>query len=349
MQQASPQLVFFSELTPAALVDLWREPGVLDLLVERGYGVAMALTHYDPEAASAARLMAGRGIPLTAWLLLSEEAGYWFNVENYPQAVAHYRAFREWVAEEDLTFAAVGVSMSLSRTALREIREANALPIVRGALAAERNALYPAAAEAYYGLAAEIRADGFALHSYQYPFIVDDRRATTTIVQRTLSIVDLPADVEVLLCYSSLFPPHIFGHDLGGALVVEYGIYADSIGVGSTGGSRVMDPLTGEEPKRLAWEGLARDLRLAAQYTDIIHVSSLEGCVARGHLERLRDFDWSAAAVVPRRFRAVMQGVRLALAAILWWSRHGLTLMGWLGWVVVAVIMLRRAAERLRR
>lgn len=349
MPQPTPQLIFFVELYADALVELLEQPAVVDLLATRGYGLSMAMLDWSPERADLVRMLNQRDIPITARLLLPKDAGYWFNVENYPQAVAQYRTFRQWALAEGLRFAAVGLDMEPPTHQRRALGSANPLAIYRAITSARSNALFPAAQEAYHDLVANIRVDGYAVHAYQYPFVVDDRRAGTTLAQRALNVVALPSDLEVLCCYSSLVPRINAAIDLGTALIAEYGIYADSIGVGSTGGGIVVDPATGARAARLSWRALARDLQLAAQYTDTIHVFSLEGCVEAGYLEPLSGLDWSAAPALSIPERLLGRLLRFSIGVILWWSRAGLTFMGWLGWVVVGAMLLRRGVQRLRR
>lgn len=344
-----PRLIFFTELASEPLVQLLARPGLVDILAAQGYGVAMAMLDFDDLRAELVRRLTRRGIKVTAWLLLPPDAGYWFNVENYPQAVERYHMLRDWARELDLPFVAVGLDMEPPLPERIDPRYLHTPAIISRLMAARSNALFPAAQEAYLQLVAEIRFDGYAVHTYQYPFVVDDRRAATTLVQRTLNVVDLPADVEVLMCYSSMVPRNLFGSDLGGALVATYGLHADSIGIGSTGGGVVLDQRTGAQAPRLSWAALERDLRIAAQYTDLIHIFSLEGCIAAGYFDRLIAFDWSPVPRIARRHRLAMGGIRWFVGVVLWWSHFGLTLLGWLGWVVAGGMLLRRALARRRR
>lgn len=303
----------------------------------------------NPMQAAVVRLLNARGIPLTAWLLLTREAGYWLNVDNYPQASARYHTFREWAHSEGLAFAAVGLDMQPSSSQRLRLRTANPVEVYQAIATARNNALFPAAYEAYHDLVAEIRSEGYVAHTYQYPFVVDDRRAGTTLVQRALNVVALPVELEVLMCYSSLVPRWLGGARLGSALIAEYGVYADAIGIGTTGGGTRGDPQAEAQAEHLSWNEIARDLRLAARYTDTIHVFSLEGCVENDYITRLERFDWHAGVVIPVRFAVMARLLRLTSVFILGWSRVGLAFMGWLGWVVVAVIMVRRQLGRWRR
>ncbi len=228
--------------------------------------------------------MSNHGINVHARLLLSEDAGIWFNVDNYPQVIARYQVFREWARAENLHLQRCRAGHGIAALSHPRITTPTPWTLFHLLSRAHSNTLFPAASRAYIDLAAQIRADGYAVHSYQYPLIVDDRRSGSTLFQRALHVVDLPADVEVLLCYSSAVPRAIFGSDLGGALIAEYGAYADSVGVGSTGGG--LRPGGAARPNsntRLTWKAFERDLRLAAAYTDTIHIFSLEGTYAAGY------------------------------------------------------------------
>lgn len=345
MATTLPQLIFFTELEAETLATLLERRGMLQTLAVQQYGLAMGMLDWSPRRVELVRRLNRLGIPVTAWLLLPRDAGYWFNVDNYPQALSLYHTFRSWVLDEGLTFQAVGLDFEPSRQQRSGLRQLKPLAVYGAIVEARNNALYPAAYEAYHDLVAEIRSDGYAIHTYQYPVVIDDRRATTTLIQRALNVVDLLVDVEVLMCYSSLLAQSSLHSDLGGALIEEYGVYADSIAVGSTGGGNHDGP----RQKPLTWPAFARDLRLAATYTDSIHVFSLEGCVEQGYFERLPGFDWSVPVHIAGRYRVAARAIRAVIGLGLWWSRFGMVALGWLGWLVTGVILLRRLLERLRK
>ncbi|HEX6291035.1 MAG TPA: hypothetical protein VFZ66_17750 [Herpetosiphonaceae bacterium] len=344
-----PDVIFFCELGPLALAELFEQPGLIDTLRSQQYGVALAMLDFSPQRTAAVRTLNARNIPVTAWLLLPVEEGYWFNLHNYPQALVAYQAFREWAEREHLHFTAVGLDIEPSLAELHAARRQGMRSIFNRAVLAQRNALYPAAREAYHDLAATIRHDGYAVHTYQYPFIVDDRRAGTTLIQRMLDIVDVPADEEVLMLYSSNFFRGIFGSDLGGAVVRSYGQHADGIGIGVTGGGVILDPITGLQSPRMSLEAFRRDLRIAAQYTDVVHIFSLEGCVDRGWLPELEALDWERPVAVMRHQRMQMGAFRVLIGFVLWSARYGWTALGWLGWVVAGSMFLSRRIKRWQR
>lgn len=340
-----PQLIFFTELDANGLTALLERGEILQTLATQQYGLAMGMLDFSPQRAEIVRRLHQHGIAVTARLLLPRDAGYWFNVENYPQAMNLYRTFRNWTLDEGLTFDAVGLDLEPSRQQRAGLRQMKPLAMYGAIVEARNNALYPAAYEAYHDLVAEIRSDGYAVHTYHVPLVIDDRRAATTLIQRALNVVDLLADVEVVLLYSSYLAQTSLHTDLGGALIEEYGVYSDSIGVGSTGGGNSDDPRT----KPLTWPAFARDLRLAAKVSDSIHIFSLEGCVEQGYFERLPDFDWFTPVQVAGRYHVAARAIRALIGFGLWWSSFGMVVLGWLGWLVTGVILLRRLLARIRR
>jgi hypothetical protein len=331
------RLIFFTELEGAALIELLRRPGLLDLLMIQGYGIALSVARLDAARAEAAQLLNSRGVPLVAWLLLPPEEGFAFNLQNYPQAIAHYRAFRAWATEHALAFEAVGLEIESPpdedpRSPQWGFREG-----ARRLWLAGENVLYHSARAAYAEMIGAIRHDGYEAHTYQMPFVADDRRAGTTVVQRALDIMDLPADVDVLMC-SSCVPSERLDDDLGGALIASYGPSADAIGVGSVGED---DEDGHAEAARLPWPALRRDLLLASRYTDTIYVFSLEDCAERGLLEQIAALDWSAPARPDRGKRTLVGALRLLLLGILVGGRFGPRTLAWAGWAIAAWLWWR--------
>jgi hypothetical protein len=189
---------------------------------------------------------------------------------------------------------------------------------------------------------AAIRHDGYEVHTYQMPFVADDRRAGTTVVQRALDILDLPADLDVLMCSSSV-PSERLDYDLGGALIASYGPVADAIGVGSTGEEPAEEPAV-----LLPWPALRRDLLLAARYTDTIYLFSLEDCAERRLLDQIAALDWEQPARPARGKRALVGGLRWLLFALLIGGRFGPRTLAWAGWGLAALLWWRgrRAPSR---
>jgi hypothetical protein len=329
-----PRLIFFTDLEGTDLLSLLQQPRLLDQLVSEGFGVALSVARLDDARARAAQLLNAHGVPLIAWLLLPPEAGFAFNLQNYPQAITHYRAFRAWALEHELSFEAVGLEIEAPPDEDPRSPQWGLREIARRFWLASENVLYPSAHAAYTEMIGAIRHDGYQAHTFQMPFVADDRRAGTTLVQRALDIMDLPADVDVLMC-SSCVPSERLDNDLGGALIASYGPLADAIGVGSASED------AGEEIVRLPWPALRRDLLLAARYTDTIYLFSLEDCAGRGLLDKIATLDWDAPARPAAGKRALVRGLRWLLLAVLVGGRFGPRTLAWAGWGLALLLWWR--------
>lgn len=326
-----PYLIFTCELEGPELLALFDAPHVLDTLERLGCGVALGLPTLSPERAEAARLLKRRGVSVVAWLTAPAEEGFAFNAQNYPLADDRYELFRAWVSQNQLDFDAIGLEVSPPSELMRmsQLRPGS---LTQRLLQARDTTLYLAARAAYTELISTMHHDGYEVHTYQLPIVADDRRAGTTLVQRALDVVDLPADLDVLLCSSGV-PIERLGGDLGGALVASYGPGADAIAVGDAGSDDDLPPLP--------WASLRRDLLLAAQYTDTIYVDSLEDCARRGFLPSIAALDWGARPRVSPAKRAVVAALRGTLWATLIVARFGPRALGWLGWLLAAGLWLR--------
>ncbi len=305
-----PRLTFFCELGAEPLQALFADPAVLEHLVALRAAVSLGLVELGEQRAAVVRRLHEAGIPVIAWQLLPAEQGYWFNLDNAPQAAARYSAFREWTAAHHLSWDGVGLDIEPDLHELRRLlaRGWRELPALLRRL--RRSERLRQARAAYSALAARIREDGYRVDTYQLPLIVDERQAGSTLLQRLLGVVELPADREVLMLYSSFVRPH------GVSLLESYGAQASSIGVGSTGGG-VELPGAGAAPP-LSWDELSRDLWLARRWCADLHVFSLEGCVRQGFLARLRSFDWEEPVERPQTKTRRMELMRRVGKALLW-------------------------------
>jgi hypothetical protein len=323
-----PHLTFACELEHGPLTELLSDPAVHRDLLALKATVSLGLLDLSPERAAVVRRLNEAGIPAIAWLLLPNEQGYWFNADNWPQAVACYAAFQRWTAEHGLRWAGVGLDFEPDINEMRKLEAGQVgslVPVTLRRLI--DNERVRRAQVAYAMLVAQIHADGYPVESYQFSNILDERKAGSTLQQRVFSIVDVPADREVLMLYSS------FARGLGPANLWLYGRDAGCIGVGSTGGG--VEGPDGIEP--LSWDELARDLLLARHRKDYIFIFSLEGCVRQGFLSRLVQFDWDGPVEEPIEAARHLSWPRRGIQGMLWASAHPLIVLGglagalWLG------------------
>jgi hypothetical protein len=338
--QTHPHLIFFTELDGPALHHLLMNEQLIHEMVTQEHGLALALRDFTTSLVNVVRHLNAYGIYTVAWLLLSPEEGGHFNLQNYPQAIEQYQKFHTWACQHQLHFDAVGLDIEPPAGEVLHIYKWGLRDIARRLWLAQENVLYPAARMAYTDLIARIHHDGYEVHIYQTPLLVDDRRAGTTLIQRAMDVVDLPADVEVLLFYRSL-PIESMSHNLEGALIASYGPAVDSIGIGDTGGTYPIGDNGWQSPP-IPWNMLERDLLLAAEYTDTIYLYSFEGCLERNLLPHIAQMDWSKTPSLPVRQRLLIEMLRSILAGILLLARYSQALLAWLGWVLAIVLFFKQ-------
>lgn len=330
------QLTFFCELDGPQLKKLFESRFVYDDLKTLGASIALGILDFSDERVEIVRKLNQLGIPVKAWLLLPKDEGYWFNMENHDQALQRYADFKTWTDENSLDWTGIGLDIEPDFNQMTDA--------YFGRLVAVKNALkryfskdtLKKANLAYRQLAVWIKDDGYFLEAYHFPFIVDDRKAHSTVAQRLGGLVDVPADREVLMLYSSLFQP------MGNRLLWSYAEEAQAIGVGSTGGGVIMEGAT--VPRPLNWDEFSTDLRLAWQSGKPVYVFSLEGCVEQEFLPRLVTFDPSGEVQYPKT--ALLKGARKGLSGLLWLLERPFVLLAGLTGIMGAIVAIRSGKKR---
>ena len=314
-----PVLTFFCELEAQPLEALFTNPQVILDLKALNAGVSLGILDFSPERAGVVQHLNKAAIPVTAWLLLPKEQGYWFNSTNAAQAARRYADFKAWTAEHDLKWAAIGLDIepNINETISLTQNRSSLAPTILKRLFDQQSLLR--AEMAYASLAARIQTDGYLVESYHIPFIIDERKAGSTLLKRLAGLVDFQANREVLTLYSSIMRP------FGDGLIWSYGRQADSIGIGITGGGVDIQAVKDIPP--MTWAELTRDLRLAYHLKKPVHIFSLEGCLNEGYLTRLRTFDWEGPVTEPVESYQKVHVVRQLGQAGLWATAHPLVVM----------------------
>ena len=297
------RLSFFNEQDSPELTALVGDAAVLRELRALGAQVTMGLRDLSAERASAVRRLCDEGIPVGGWLLLPREQGYFATYDNLEAVEARVDAVLRWSELHQVPLSSLGFDFEPD---LRELDRLFHHPVRALAAWARRSRDRPRRAralEAYRALISRLRAMGWAVETYQFPLLLEDRAADSHFLQRFCSSLDVPVEREVMMAYSSLFGP------LGPGLVEGWTRSSGAVAVGSTGGG--VDPL----PK-LSFDELSRDLRLAARVCRDVSIFSLEGCVQHGNLPRLLDFDWTAPVTVPLGQRVGAASVRSSARAL---------------------------------
>ena len=306
-----PDLTFFTELDSEALSTLFEDKTILEKLLTLEASLSLGILDLSEQRAEVVKRLNAAGIPVIGWLLLPEEDGYWFNIDNYEKAAARYISFKAWTRKHNLQWAGVGLDIEMNINDLRQVmtrHQADRFVSTLFQRYLDKNRA-TRARRVYQALVNVIRSDGYPVESYHLPIIEEERRGRSTVLQRTLGLVDIKTDCEVLMLYSSFLRPD------GAAVLWSYAPNADSIGVGNTGGGVDVEGVIDLEP--LSWEEFSRDLRLCVMRNKPVHIFCLEGCVAQGFLSKLEDFDWDKPVPIPERVNKVKM-LRTGGAALLW-------------------------------
>ena len=332
---AFPRLNFACEQDTPALQALFAGDEVINDLQALHATVSLGILDFSPERAQTVKKLNQAGVPVVAWLLLPIDQGYWFHQDNATQAVACYRSFKAWTAEYKLVWDGVGFDIE---PGIREMQRwmSGKWQAISNMLRRSFNwRVFRTARRIYRYLIDEIHTDGFRVDIYQFPFIIDERKAESTLLQRATGIIDLPADREILMLYSSFARPH------GAGFVWSYAPEAKAIGIGLT--STGVETGTPFESPPLSWDELERDLRLAYAWTDNLFIYSLEGCVKRGFLPLLKTFTWDQPILAPTEPALWVENLRGLLQTVLWISTHlWLVALGILGLVLLFIPLRRR-------
>ena len=308
-----PSVTFVCELDAARLTELFADGSVIDELQALGARVMIMVSDFSVERARVVRQLNQAGIPLVGIPLFPVEEGYYLTVDNAPRAAHRYERWKQWTAEHGLVWEQVGLDIEPEAQFYLQLMANPWGLIPRLASRLRDHERVARARAAYAALVDQIHTDGWPVENYQFPFIADERRAGSTLLQRLMGLVDVGTDREVWMQYTSFVGP------LGPGILWSYGPESEAIAVGTTGGG----PDIPSQPQftPLRWEELARDLRLARRWTDQLYIHSLEGCVWNGYLTRLRSWDWTPASTPPET-AAVAGLLRAGLRGVLRTSVH---------------------------
>jgi len=357
---SKPRLTFFCELSAKELRSVFSSPSLFEDLRELEASISLGILDLSEERAKVVRQLNERSIPVIAWLLLPEDQGYWFNLDNAPQAKVFYHEFIEWTRDNDLLWAGVGFDIEPDIRELQQVSDKwwQLLPTVfqrifdHGRLRRGQ--------KAYTDLVQQVQLDGYIVESYQLPVMLDERMMGSSLIQKVAGLVDLQVDREVLMIYTSALRPY------GPGVLWNYARECSSlepgyrkrcsarrsrfsglpaIGVGSTGGGVDIDLV---DSRPLEWLELVRDLQFAWHWCNDIYIFSLEGSVQQGYLSRLKEFDWEGPLLYPSQQSMLVGRWRRFLRSILWVSAHPfVVLFGLVGgvWLLARLRQLANTGE----
>jgi hypothetical protein len=309
---AGPPRIFFAcDGSTTELESLFSEPNVISNLKAIDAGIALSLPDLSADRARIVRQLNSAGIPVTAWLTLPGEQGYYLNAGNAPEAAARFAVFQTWTSTYGLRWAGVGLDIEPSIQEFASIQSSKsrlAWTLIKRYFDMER---IKRARESYSFLIRKIQADGYPVETYQFPFIADARKTHSTLLERLAGIVDAKGDREVLMIYTS------FNQRLDSALIWVYGPDAQAIAIGSTSGPEAAPRFT-----PLHWEEFSRDLIVASHFSRVIGVYNLQGSVQQGFLPRLKTMNWNQSVDIPAESIRKATQFRARIQRMLWLGSH---------------------------
>ena len=314
---------------------LFAQPSLLGLLKSLHATVAIPIADFSSQRADAVRLLNQQGIPVVAWILLPKEQGYYLTADNAPQAAARIADVERWTASYGLRWAAVGLDIEPDFAGLMQLRT-HSWRLVSTLLARSANiGRMRRARKAYALLIDQIRARGYPVQIYQMPYIPAERSVHTTLPDRLLGTVDVSADQNYLMLYTSYARP------AGAGIIWSLGSHASGIAIGITDGDG--NAGTGSGP--LDWSEFSRDLIVASHFTRQIGVYDLEGCVRQGFLPRLVAMDWDQSVVIPEQSAQRAARIGLISRSILWIASNLIYLI-FIAFLFVSWLIWRRRVRR---
>jgi hypothetical protein len=297
------------------------DPEVISQLKQLHAGLAVEISDFSAERAQAVKELNATGIPLTAWLVMSREQGHYLNGFNAPEAEQRFTQFEQWTRDNGLRWSAVGLDIEPNFDHLKEVgkHKGSFLWLMMGRFF--NYGQVGRGRAAYQALIGRIQAAGYTVQTYQMPFLAEERAVHSTLLERLFGIVDVRGNEEVLMAYSS------FNHAAGGGIPLIYGPQTETLAVGTT----LDDKAAGLTA--LSWEEFSRDLIVAAHFSHVVGVYSLEGCIRHGYLARMLSLDWGQTVTIPAEQMAAAQKFDEHL-------RHGIWIFSRLPYVAAALLVV---------
>lgn len=330
-KMTQPKLTFFCELPKDRLLSALSDDEVICNLKKLNASLSIGLLDLSVERAEVIKMLNKAGIPVIAWLLLPEEEGYWFNKNNSNKATLFYDKFRDWTCVNDLVWARIGLDVEFDLNIQKQFKASFSHGITTLYKNNIRSNQTDSALFNYHLLIQKIHQDNYIVESYQFPYIVDERKTGSKLLQKILGVLDLKTDYEILMLYSS------FMRSISPGTLLNYAKDAQGIGIGSTGGG--VEFLS--HIPALNWNEFQRDLILAKQQHKDIYIFSLEGCVENGFLPKLINFDWNLPIDYSKTNYLFVKILRAILQFSLWSIAHPIPLLFFL-MVLILIIFISR-------
>jgi len=243
-----------------------------------------------------------RGVPVWIWPLHPMEDGYWLATDNAEKLPGLYGRFSRWVEENDLII--TGVMFDMEPTyddvqRLKEVVKEGGISGAVGYLVKRRDGdLHENAVRVYAEMADTIHDDGYLVSTFNYPYLIDDRRDGDDSIAEMFHVAFVPSDIDAYMLYRSFFKDSGLG--TGSGNVASYAV--ELSGASASCGSYMKEYLDETH--------LEADIRIAARTSPVVHLYNLEALVMHGWLEGLSAIDQTAPVDVSVGGAAMIFGYR---------------------------------------
>ncbi len=264
---------------------------ILKTIRTRGYEISRAVDRFNEQNAQVIRKLNDAGIRVWIWPLHTMEDGYWHSADNASKLPELYRRFKNWIDSNNLEVHGIMLDMEPDYDSVQRLKEnvkgKGTLGTIRYLLKNRDPKKNYQARTIYASMVDRMKEDGFEVSTFNYPYILDDLLDGDFAIAEMFNIAYVPSDIDAYMLYRSFFD------DSGlGTGVANIKLYAKNLKGGSASfGSYMRDEIT--------FDQFADDLRLAAQYSPVVHLYSLEGLVMREWLTKIKDIDLTEEVDIP--------------------------------------------------
>ena len=276
---------------------------VIAVLADRGYEMSLAVDDFDnPATVRVIRRLNDAGVPVWIWPLHPMEDGYWLATDNADKMPGLYDRFSRWVEANGLVI--TGVMFDMEPTyddvqRLKEVVREGGIPGAVKYLVTRRDGeLHTNAVRVYAEMVDTIHADGYLVSTFNYPYLIDDRRDGDDSIAEMFHIAFVESDIDAYMTYRSFFKDSGLG--TGSGNVASYA--RELSGASASFGSYMKDYLDRSH--------LEADIRIAARTSPVAHLYNLEALVMCGWLEGLSEIDTALPVDISVGEAAMIYGYR---------------------------------------
>lgn len=180
------------------------EPGylVLDILIKRGIKLAIAtgVGRLDESFAQVISILNTVKVPVTLWLTLSDELGYWTNASNTKETFNRVAEIVSWMNAYDLKIERIGFDLEWPVQIATAQQSGNWLEFFR-LFKEYKNKFHPKAQENFEKILRSLKALGIEYEFYSFPPIMHKLSATGLTIPKGSRVIEMD--------YSSFSPRFI--------------------------------------------------------------------------------------------------------------------------------------------